>query len=116
MRSKMLQLLKRWWFWLCVILVCAIPTGEWMSATGEHYEFGVPFPSLYVKHGNMGAGTGATLSRGFVFFRDQSRPPPSGVRTGWFLHPDLIGIGLNAGLCLIALYGLTLFRHAKPIG
>ncbi|SRR6266496_2323115 len=115
MKSKLLYLLKRWWFYLGVVLLCAIPTGEWMGATGDHFYYGFPFPSAYVKHGNM--GTGGTLSEGFLFFSDSSQPPSSGARTGWFIHPELVGIGLNIALLLSAVYGLTLlwqrFHHAK---
>src|SRR5438034_440014 len=68
MRSKLLHLLKRWWFWLWVVLLCAVPAGEWMGATGDHYNYGVPFPSLYVKHGNMGIG-GHTQRGLFLFPR-----------------------------------------------
>jgi hypothetical protein len=118
MSSKLLPLLKRWWFWLCVVLLCAIPTDEWMGATGDHYDYGVPFPSLYVKHGNM--GTGGKLSEGFLFFPDGWPRPASGDRTGWFIHPEPIGIGLNVALSLLVVYGLTQIwqkiRHAKQDG
>jgi hypothetical protein len=83
MKAKLLLLLKRWWFWLGVVLLCAIPTDKWMGATGFHYDFGVPFPSLYIKHGNMGSG--GTLREGFLFVRDGSTLPTSGDRTGWFI-------------------------------
>jgi hypothetical protein len=76
-----------------------------MGATGYHYDFGFPFPSLYVKHGNM--GDGGRLREGFIFIRDGSPPSASGVRTGWFLHPELIGISLDLGLCLAVVYGFT---------
>ena len=118
MKSKLLHLLKRWWFWLCVVLLCAIPTGEWMGATGDHYDYGFPFPSVYVKRGNMGIG--GTLREGFLFFPDGSPPLASGARTGWFIHPELIGIGLNAALSLLIVYGVTQIwqkiRHAKQDG
>ena len=89
-----------------------------MGATGDHYNYGVPFPSLYVKHGNM--GTGGTLSEGFFFFPDGSPPPLSVARTGWFIHPEPIGIGLNVALSLLVVYGLThiwqRIRHARQDG
>jgi len=77
-----------------------------MGATGNHYEYGVPFSSLYVKHGNM--GDGGTFREGFLFFADGSPPPASGSRMGWFIHPELIGIGLNVALLLLVVYGLAL--------
>lgn len=116
MRSKLLQLLKSRWFWLCMVLVCAIPRDEYMGATGDHYDCGVPFHSLYVKHGNMGIG-GGTLSEGFLFIPDGSPSPVNGVREGWFIHPEAIGIGLNVALSLLVVYGITHLwqksRHAK---
>ena len=105
MSSKLLPILKRWWFWLCVVLLCAIPTEEFGGSTGDHYFYGVPFPSLYVKHGNMGIG--GRFSEGFLFFPDGSPRPASGVRSGWFIQPEPIGIVLNASLSVLVVYGIT---------
>ena len=89
-----------------------------MGATGDHYSFGVPFSSLYLKHGNMGIG--GTLGEGFLFIPDGSPPPASGDRTGWFIHPELLGIGLNVTISLLGVYSLSLIsqriRHAKQNG
>ncbi len=118
MESKQLHFLKRWWFWMGVVLLCAIPTDEWMGATGDHYDCGFPFPSAYVKHGNMGIG--GTLSEGFLFLSDGSPPPASGARTGWFVHPEPISVGLNIALSLFVVYGVTRLwertRHAHRDG
>jgi hypothetical protein len=117
MIDHILQLLKKWWFWVCVLCVCSIPKYQHMGATGDYYTAGVPFPSLFVKHGHM--GDGGRLSQGVLYIPDGS-PPVGGYRVGWFIQADLICIALNAALLLLVVYGLsTLWQrinHARQSG
>ncbi len=75
-----------------------------MSPTGQYYEFGLPFESVYVKHGNMGDGGGTVLD-GFIYVPDTSPPPASGARSGWFISPGL-GILLNPALLFFVIRAL----------
>jgi hypothetical protein len=89
-----------------------------MSPTGDHYQFGLPFESVYVKHGNMGIG-GGTLLEGFIYIPDGSPPPVRGARTGWFISPEL-GIVLNVALLFVVIQvlprrsQLTKSLHSTP--
>jgi hypothetical protein len=112
-KQKLALILKHPGFWLWVVLVGAVPTAEFGGATGTHYDCGIPFPAIDVKHGNMGTG-GGTLAQGWLFVPDGSAPNASGDRTGWFFHPVLIGIVLNVGVWLaLAFGGMTLWAKIK---
>jgi hypothetical protein len=93
---------KRPLFWLCVAIMCAVPTGDDWHSTGTWYFCGVPFSAVSVKHGNM--GTGGTLREGVLYIPDFSAKPVSGVGTGWFFHPEWLGVVLNTLVCFLLVY------------
>jgi len=49
-------------------------------------------------------GSGGTLKEGFLFIPDGSPRPVSGERTGWFVHPEMLGISLNVAIWLVIGY------------
>ena len=64
-------------------------------------------------------GEGGTLADGFLYIPDGS-PSDGGYRTGWFIHPEPLGVLLNIICWLLLAYGLLLLwyrlRHARQGG
>jgi hypothetical protein len=101
--------LKQWWFWAVIAIASAFPTNEFGGATGDHYDCGIPFPSWYVKHGNMGIG--GTLKEGILYIPDGSPRLANGVRSGWFIQAVPLGIALDVGCWLLLIYGVAYVRN-----
>lgn len=87
-------------FWGLFAVICLVPTSQEGHVTGFWHFFGFPFTALSVKVGSMGDG-GGTIAEGFIFLPDGSPRPASGDPTGWFIHPEWVGIILNATICFL---------------
>jgi hypothetical protein len=83
-----------------------IPAGSSSGLTGDSYEFGFPMSAVDIKHGNM--GDSGTLGDGFLFIRDASMSPRSGVRAGWFIHTESLAVLLDVAVAALVLCGAAL--------